>query len=60
MSVKHKLNIFEKKTYDILVILDFCENFPRFWQIFCYPDPFHDRRIAEMNTHFTINVLSDF
>ena len=29
--------------YDILMILvDFCGNFPWFWLIFCYPDPFHE------------------
>jgi len=39
MSVKDKFNIFEKM-YDILMILvDFCGNFPRFQAIFCYPDP---------------------
>ena len=39
MFVKQKINIFEK-IYDILVILvDFCGNFPWFWLIFCHPDP---------------------
>ena len=29
--------------YDILKILvEFCENFPWFWLIFCYPDLFQD------------------
>ena len=38
MSVKNKFNIFEKM-YDILLILvDFCGNFPWFTHIFCYPD----------------------
>ena len=28
--------------YDILMIfVDFCWNFPWFWLIFCYPDPFY-------------------
>ena len=32
--------IFLKKKFDILMILvDFCGNFPWFWLIFCYPDP---------------------
>ena len=31
-----------EKMYDILVILvDFCGNFPWFWLIFCYMDPKH-------------------
>ena len=42
MSIKQKLNIFEKM-YDIIVILvDFWGNIPRFWLFFCYPDPFHE------------------
>ena len=36
---KHKLNSFEKM-YDILMnLVDYSGNFPRFWLIFCYPDP---------------------
>ena len=39
MSVNISL-IALKKLYDILMILvDFCGNFPRFWLIFCYLDP---------------------
>ena len=39
MSVNISLIVL-KKMYDILMILgDFCGNFPRFWLIFCYPDP---------------------
>ena len=36
MSVKHKFNIFEKKNV-------------WFWQIFCYPDPFHGRIEKDLN-----------
>ena len=53
MSIKQKFNIFEEKMYDNLVILiDFCGNFPLFWLIFCYPDPFPDKRIRIRNTKF--------
>ena len=41
MSVNISLIVL-KKMYDILMIfVDFCWNFPWFWLIFCYPDPFH-------------------
>ena len=39
MSVNISLIVL-KKMYDILMILDdFCGQFPWFWLIFCYPDP---------------------
>ena len=41
MSVNISLIVL-KKNYGILMnFVDFRENFPWFWLIFCYPDPFH-------------------
>ena len=38
-SVKLMFDIFEKKMYDILMILvDFCGSFPWFWLSFCNPE----------------------
>ena len=49
MSVKHKFNVFLKNVW---YSYDFCGNFPWFWLIFCYPDPFHESYPVDQNeTH---------